>query len=33
MTGQGKEAMGVKEAGRKKDLHPLPVVNHPPLSL
>lgn len=29
MAGQGK---GAKEAGRKKELHPLPAVNHPPLS-
>lgn len=28
-AGQGK---GAKEAGRKKELHPLPVVYHPPLS-
>lgn len=32
MAGQGK---GAKEAGRKKELHPLPAApaaNHPPLS-
>lgn len=29
MAGQGK---GAKEAGRKKELHPLPAVNHSPLS-
>lgn len=29
MAGQGK---GAKEAGRKKEQHPLPIANHPPLS-
>lgn len=28
VAGQGK---GAKEAGRKKELHPLPAANHPPL--